>query len=372
MIYLNYQNDKKLQHWYAGQIRAFWAKPSKKPGLLRPDLQGLWDSLFAITPKNLDDILLRERPALEKTYAWIKEYGKLCDFVAYYPLLEEQAKKSRFYWEYPKLRQNYLGQHMGFYLETLIDGLSSSPDELIRSWANFSQLKKAAAQCLLDANLLVREFFDYSMMSQETRHELFRKMDVPVCPYCNRQYIHTVSLAGKKPYLGDLDHFYPQSYYPLFSLSLWNLIPVCKPCNQLFKRQYNRKLLSPQEAGFDDDCILEITAHEAAALLGYKDSFTLHWKISPLAPAEKADKIRQNLQLFHLDDVYQYHKPHIQRILQKRYLHSGSYSKKLSRMLDKIPLSEEEKNRLVYGTSLDKNQFHKELLGKMTYDIVMQ
>ncbi len=372
MIHVNYQNDKELQRWYAGQIRASRKKPSPMPGSIRRELRGLKESLSSLSAQAFEDILLKKRPLLEKTYAWIEEYGKLCDFVAYYPLLKEQAQKSRFYWDYPKLRQDYLGQYKGFYLESLIDGLSSSPDELIRSWANFNRLKKAAHQCLEEANLLIREFFDYSMMSQETRHELFRKMDVPVCPYCNRQYIHTVSLAGKEPYLGDLDHFYPQSFYQLFSLSLWNLIPVCKPCNQLFKRQYNKKLLSPQEEGFDDDCVLEITAHEAAALLGYKDTFTVHWKISPFAPAKKAEKIRQNLELFHLDDVYQYHKPHIQRILQKRYLHSKSYSEKLNRMLEQIPLSEEEKNHLIYGASLDKSQFHKELLGKMTYDIVIR
>ena len=38
----------------------------------------------------------------------------------------------------------------------------------------------------------------------------------------------------------------------------------------------------------------------------------------------------------------------------------------------RLPLSEEEKNYLLYGTSLNKDQFHKELLGKMTYDIIMR
>ena len=215
MIHVNYQNDKELQRWYVGQIRASRKKPSPMPGSIRRELRGLKESLSSLSPQAFEDILLKKRPLLEKTYAWIEEYGKLCDFVTYYPLLKEQAEKSRFYWDYPKLRQDYLGQYKGFYLESLIDGLSSSPNELIRSWANFNRLKKAAHQCLEEANLLIREFFDYSMMSQETRHELFRKM----CPYA-RTATANISIRfpwpAKNPTWGIWTIFIPRVFISFF------------------------------------------------------------------------------------------------------------------------------------------------------------
>jgi hypothetical protein len=369
MIYTHYQNDKKLWHWYASQILRSWNKPAKTSKSIPPILQNLRDELSVMDQKILFAILLKDRATLERRYSWIAEYGKLCDFVAYYPLLEEQTKKTH---SYQPLRKKYLAQYKGHYLNALISKISLSEKELIRNWTNFGRLKREAKQCLTEANLLISKYLDYSMMSQETRYELFRKMDVTVCPYCTRQYIHTASLTDNGPYLGDLDHFYPQSYYPLFSLSLWNLIPVCKPCNQLFKRQYNRKLLSPQSAGFDDDCILEISARDTKALLGFNGRFDIHWNIPSYVPVDKADKIRENLKLFHLNDVYQYHKPDIQRLLQKHYLYSKSYFQKVNKLLMRLPLSEEEKNYLLYGTSLNKDQFHKELLGKMTYDIIMR
>lgn len=53
---------------------------------------------------------------------------------------------------------------------------------------------------------------------------------VKVCPYCNRMY--TTTLYGKKRVRPDFDHFYPQSRYPYFAVSLFNLIPSCNVCNK--------------------------------------------------------------------------------------------------------------------------------------------
>jgi hypothetical protein len=41
-----------------------------------------------------------------------------------------------------------------------------------------------------------------------------------VCPYCDGE-IGT----------SDLDHYYPKSGYPLLACSPWNLVPICKSCN---------------------------------------------------------------------------------------------------------------------------------------------
>ena len=86
---------------------------------------------------------------------------------------------------------------------------------------------------------------------------------------------------------------------------------------------------------------------------------------------ELAEKIRNNLSLFKLNEVYQYHKTDVKDLLRKKYLYSGAYGRKLEEMMHGLPgMTEEEKNRLRYGTSLKRENFRKELLGKMTYDVV--
>lgn len=67
-------------------------------------------------------------------------------------------------------------------------------------------------------------------------NEFIKRLNIRVCPYCNRQYITSVVSKEHKIERTDLDHFLPKSIYPYFSMSLYNLIPCCKFCNQSLKK----------------------------------------------------------------------------------------------------------------------------------------
>lgn len=162
-------------------------------------------------------------------------------------------------------------------------------------------------------------------------------MDVTVCPYCNRQYIQSYGDGQEERYLGDLDHLYPKAYYGLYALSLWNLLPSCKACNQKFKGRGNHTILFPTERGFEDDCVLHPDCHSAAAMIGADENFELSWEIDASASPELAEKIRNNLSLFKLNEVYQYHKTDVKDLLRKKYLYSGAYGRKLEEMLHGFP-----------------------------------
>ncbi|WP_449402609.1 hypothetical protein [Exiguobacterium artemiae] len=63
---------------------------------------------------------------------------------------------------------------------------------------------------------------------------LILSSNVTICPYCNRQYISPfVSDNGRVR--ADIDHFFAKRRYPYFSMSLYNLVPSCKQCNQSLK-----------------------------------------------------------------------------------------------------------------------------------------
>lgn len=62
------------------------------------------------------------------------------------------------------------------------------------------------------------------------------------CPYCNDNPINIVNISDEnndnkitKAYL-EIDHFFPKSRMPFFSLSFYNLIPSCGYCNAYEKR----------------------------------------------------------------------------------------------------------------------------------------
>ncbi|HCD58075.1 MULTISPECIES: hypothetical protein [Exiguobacterium] len=70
-----------------------------------------------------------------------------------------------------------------------------------------------------------------------------KKLNQVVCPYCNANFIHTVQsnqfLSGASSRgMADLDHFLPKSIFPIFAITLSNLVPSCIYCNQRFKSAY--------------------------------------------------------------------------------------------------------------------------------------
>ena len=206
-------------------------------------------------------------------------------------------------------------------------------------------------------------------MGDDVRGELAERLNIPVCPYCNRQYIQPVTIANKKRYLGDIDHILPKSVYQLFALSLWNLTPSCKVCNQLFKGSHVTQLLNPWEAGFNSDCILELKYRDVSAIAGLNDNMDMKWSVMPETDAEARRLIENSLRLFCLDESYSYHKKDIQTALRKRYLlESGGYRKSLRKLSRSLNWNEQ----MLYGVSLDKSKFQEELLAKAIYDAVLE
>jgi hypothetical protein len=55
-----------------------------------------------------------------------------------------------------------------------------------------------------------------------------------VCPYCDGD----IGTA-------DLDHYYSKTYFPLLACSPWNLVPICKSCNDTTIAKGDRLALSP-------------------------------------------------------------------------------------------------------------------------------
>lgn len=231
--------------------------------------------------------------------------------------------------------------------------------------AKKSESNVIAAKLLKSINKEISFLFEYKKIGKKMRWRIAEQMDVKVCPYCNRQYIHAMKDIG---YLGDIDHILDKDTYRLFSLSIWNMLSCCKPCNQKFKHMSKKDILSPREAGFDSDCILQVKAKDTAAILGESDNFTLNWEILPKTPEYKKNKIQENIKLFQLDKQYRFHKDDIKRLLKLKRVYAKGYRDDLNAML-KIT-DEREFNRLVYGSSLDPKYFRDELLSKMIYDVV--
>jgi hypothetical protein len=81
----------------------------------------------------------------------------------------------------------------------------------------------------------LHELFAYKDKFRSTATKglwLSKQLNIKCCPYCNGQYTLTITKDTKEIKAKfQFDHFFSQKRYPYLSISLYNLIPACAPCN---------------------------------------------------------------------------------------------------------------------------------------------
>ena len=219
-------------------------------------------------------------------------------------------------------------------------------------------------------NNIIMHYIDEKKLTAKIRVELMDRMNVRVCPYCNQQYIYMIHGRDTVRYLGDLDHVMPKKRYPLFALSLWNLVPACKSCNQIFKGKKQKEILSPLEDGFGEDCIFRIKYHNVEAIRGASTDFDVEWS-NCAKDIEKKNKITNNIDVFQLNEIYKVHKREIQLILWKKAVFSNIvYRKSINSIIKSVDNGGLEMEMLLYGMDLSEDKLGEQPHAKMTHDLI--
>lgn len=215
---------------------------------------------------------------------------------------------------------------------------------------------------VIDAlNLCIDLVINYEY-TKKYQSEIIDALNIRVCPYCNAQYIPYYEYNNKKYRTSELDHVLPKSIYPLFSMSLMNLIPSCSACNGM-KNSSVKPILNPYFNGFGDDCYLRVIPNDVNGMYGYSKKFRLKW--TTVDSSNNKDKINNNIDVFRLNEIYEFHKPIFAKILRIKQDVLNNKNKYIQQI---IPCIENEE--LLYGTSFKEENFQNEQFAKAIYDIV--
>lgn len=240
----------------------------------------------------------------------------------------------------------------------------------------------------------VKKVINYELMNKKNedgishRNKIISMMGVRVCPYCNRNYITNYKKKDNKSEFttADLDHFYPQSKYPLLALSLYNFIPSCQICNSRMKGDENTEgAIYPYNESFDDYDTKFTTGIEIVEqLLNEKKEFKVFLKIKSSSKEGDIEKINKSKKLFKLDEIYETsHNDYIKEMINNIKIHPDSYLKEIADIFTdvecidcskskKTKYSDELKSRLEdiikkpYKDRIEKG----EPLSKLTKDIL--
>ena len=197
-------------------------------------------------------------------------------------------------------------------------------------------------------------------------------MAIPVCPYCNRQYTTNYrSKSGIRP-LADLDHFYCKSRYPFLALSIYNFVPACQICNSRFKKDidfYVHPHVNPHKRGFSSDAIFVL---KDPKLLLDDHAWNHHDKLIVQLDVHgpDADMIRQSIQTFQLNEVYESHTDYIREIIWKSKAYGPEMIHCVKEEFGTLFRSEDEIMELLYGQYLNETNASKRPLAKLTQDLL--
>lgn len=235
--------------------------------------------------------------------------------------------------------------------------------------------------------------------------KIFNKLNVGVCPYCNRNYVSIFNDKKYKLITPSLDHFYPRKYYAYLGLSLWNLVPSCDYCNSKIKSSGDREdsetvdsndLLYPYLEGFEDEIRFALKPSSKDPYLIVKacynpyqtKEFYKDFKIGFEIKKSNANKyyknlVKKSIRMFLLKEIYnEIHKENAVDIAAKTIYYNNiaykhSYNKILSLYSkynqDLSPIKPTDFLKfLLFGRSLNQESLIKEPLSKLKSDIFKQ
>lgn len=200
------------------------------------------------------------------------------------------------------------------------------------------------------------------------------------CPYCNLEYIECITdirRPNESPKTVDwqIDHFLSKKEYPCYSISIFNLIPVCFVCNTIFKgdtRFTTNDYLSPYLLSFHniahfefDFTNVEFLSHpdKGSVIISLVDGDEPHSK-------EDFQKAINTCDFFGLKDrISQGYSDYISEVLQKCLEYPREYDEYLQNAFD---ISKEDIQRLIFGNYTSPKDINKRPLSKVTIDMLRQ
>lgn len=141
-----------------------------------------------------------------------------------------------------KQKRNKLGMFHDYFVKNH-DGLREGNHLTFREiWGDFSErlryLDKGRRDEIISA---IKSIYNYGAFIRNittvpwTAYKLCENADTTTCPYCNLNYCETLLEDNQGQLRPELDHFFDKASYPLFAISLYNLIPSCTECNSRLK-----------------------------------------------------------------------------------------------------------------------------------------
>lgn len=216
---------------------------------------------------------------------------------------------------------------------------------------------------------LILNIYKNSFLQNDLSSKWAQLIGVRTCPYCNRNYTTTIQTKRIRP---DFDHFLPKSKYPYLCVSMYNLIPCCKSCNNL-KKDHDPILepfIYPYEEEYGENVNFNVDFSGNITDL-IDESKKLEVNIIHNCDASLESKVRSTNTILGIEDLYKTHNDYAKDILTLSRIYSDSF---LGSLKETFPwmksYSGESILKILFMNELMKDNWNKRPFSKFTFDIV--
>ncbi|MGG4409242.1 hypothetical protein ABER75_10930 [Niallia taxi] len=248
----------------------------------------------------------------------------------------------------------------------------SFEDVILADMKSLPKIKNAYSGSTLSAevkyikdNLYSTYFANSSKYLIDTEYnaaKLVHKLDISVCPYCNRNFINNVTYANRGlKRTSQIDHFYCKEKYPFLAMSFYNLIPSCPSCNHI--KSTDRVYYSPYDSRYGSSDLLQFN-FIIKSLDFIKDSNQLEITLTPINK-----RIKSNIEVFRLRSQYEIHKDIVQELFNKKLIYTDARLKEINENFSELFNDEEDMKRTIFGNFFKEENIHKRPLAKLTKDV---
>lgn len=211
----------------------------------------------------------------------------------------------------------------------------------------------------------------YGLMRDLKQDDVFEKLNIRTCPYCNRQYTFTLrpTKKGDPNTSPEFDHFYPKSEYPTLAICFYNLVPSCHCCNH--GKRTKQLNINPYFDEFKGAFYLCKSADDHTPLnmkeaKDIKDEQDVH--IAYDGPREEKWDVRK----LGLDKLYGMHQDYVMEIVDKVNAYNGAVNQGLVDSFQGVYHNQGEVFDFVWGKHLELSEQEKKPLSKFTRDLLEQ
>lgn len=212
----------------------------------------------------------------------------------------------------------------------------------------------------------------YSVMRDLKQDDVFEKLNIRTCPYCNRQYTFTLkpTQKGDPNTSPEFDHFYPKRDYPTLAICFYNLVPSCHCCNHgKSTKQLN---INPYFDEFKGAFYLckaadDHTPLNAKEAMDIKNEQDVHIAYGGYNPEE-----REDIKTLGLNKLYGMHQNYVMEIIDKVNAYNSAVNQGLVDSFQGVYQNRGEVFDFVWGRHLELAEQEYRPLSKFTKDLLDQ